>query len=147
MHLARTGSIDQTIPLSQSRNNRHKKHCRQHRPKVNCQIGFHLLINPSHNPLDNSDGADSVPVGCSRKFAYFPTKQQLMRAFGRVFQPQGVLAFAKFFANKVLFSNNTFVVRTPQTQGHTKCPFSIDNWCVRAFRREIHRIEGCSLHQ
>ena len=38
-----------------------------------------------HNPVDNNCSADSVPVGCSRKFAYFPTKQWLMRVFGHAF--------------------------------------------------------------
>ena len=73
-----------------------------------------------------------------------------MRAFGHAFQPQGILALAKFFANKVLFS---FAVRTSTTMyphrfsaslasGHTKCPFSNDDWCVRAFGWKKPRIRG-----
>ena len=45
VHLAQAGSIQQTIPLSQSRNNRHKRHHYQRCPKVDCHIGYHLLIN------------------------------------------------------------------------------------------------------
>ena len=76
-------------------------------------------------------------------------KQKLMRVFGHAFQPQGILALAKFCANKVLFS---FAVRTSTmyphrfsaslASGHTKCPFSNDDWCVRAFGWKKPRIRG-----
>jgi len=35
-----------------------------------------------------------------------------MRAFGHAFQPQVILALAKFFASNLLFSHKDFDVRT-----------------------------------
>ena len=68
-----------------------------------------------------------------------------MRAYRHTFQSQVVWTHLHIFTNKLLFSLNAsaLAVRTsaiephkfstPLSPAHTKCPFSNDDWCVRAF--------------
>ena len=75
-----------------------------------------------------------------------------MRAFRHACQPRAVLALAKSITIKPLFSHTALAMRTstmnphtsraPQTAGHTKCPFSNDDWCLRAFGWKKPRTRG-----
>ena len=48
-----------------------------------------------------------------------------MRVFGHTFQPQGILAFAKFFASNLLFSLNVTAARTSAMDPHTHCAHNV----------------------
>jgi hypothetical protein len=93
--------------------------------------------------MSYSYDADSVPVGCSRKFFENPLQSNNICTSLICFLPQVVLVLTKLFANIISFSHNAFAERAfainthillaqPYTVEHTMCPFVNNYWCIRA---------------